>query len=97
MARISRQAVQQVAVLLHGNRGRFRTRSFCCSFGTKIEIRTSTFIAVLHRNRGGHTAAFIADFLGTKIEEAVQHLMLFCFAICTFFEAVVKHGKRDKL
>ena len=85
LARISRQAVQQVAILLHENRGRFHTARFCCPFGTKIEICTTSFIAVLHRNRGGRTSAFIADFLGTKIEEAIQHLFLFCFCCLHIF------------
>jgi len=34
---------------------------------------------------------------GTKIKEDVQQLLLFCFAICKFFQVVVRHEKRDKL
>ena len=97
LARISRQAVQQVAVPLHGNRGRFRTASFCCP------------LARISRSVQQHLLLFCTDF---EVAVPLHLLQIFghekrgnpysiyccsCFAVCTFSEAVVKHGKRDKL
>ena len=79
---IEADSVQQVSdVFWHKFRGPYS--SIYCCFGTDFEVAVPLHLLQIF----GHE----------KRENPYSIYCCSCFAVCTFSEAVVKHGKRDKL